>query len=68
MTPQSNHHCNTWAIEDITTFYCRIDVFRYSYFSYTILEWNKLDMKIRNQILLFFKNYLLKIDQLTAKP
>ena len=28
MTPPSNHHCNTWAIEDITTFYCRIDVFR----------------------------------------
>ena len=47
MIPQSNHQYNTWSIEDVTTFYCRTDVFNYSYFSHTILECNNLDMQIR---------------------
>ena len=51
MIPQSNHQYNTQSIEDVTTFYRRTDVFKYSYFPHTILEWNELDMqnkKIRN--------------------
>ena len=66
---QSDHQCNTREIEDVATFNCRIDVFKYSYFSYTILEWIKLDMEIRRpDSFLSFKNSLLKIDQLAAKP
>ena len=69
MIPQSNHWYKTWSTEDVTTFYCRIDVFRYSYFSYTILVWNKLDMQIRRpESFLSFKNSLLKIGRQTAKP
>ena len=30
-----------------TTFYCRTDIFNYSYFPATIMEWNKLDVKLR---------------------
>ena len=38
MIPQSNHRYNTWLIEDVTTFYCRTDVLKYSYFPHTILD------------------------------
>ena len=47
MIPQSNHRYNTRSSEDVTTFYYRTDVFKYSCFPYTILEWNKLDMEIK---------------------
>ena len=61
MIPQSNHRHNTQSSEGATTFYCRKDVFKYSFFLYTILEWNKLDMQIRtSEYFLSFKNYLLK--------
>ena len=66
--PQSNHRYNTRSNENVTTFYCRTDVFKYSYFPYTILEWNKLDVQIRrSKSFLSFKNSLLKIGQPTAK-
>ena len=38
MIPQSNHQYNTRSIEDVTTFYCRTDAFKYSYFPHTILQ------------------------------
>ena len=31
LIPQSNHQYNTWTTEDIATFYCRADIFKYSY-------------------------------------
>ena len=69
MIPQRNHQYNTWSIEDVTTFYCRTDVFKYSYFPHTILEWKKFDMQIRrSEAFLPFKNSLPKIGQPTAKP
>ena len=69
MIPQSNHHYNTRSFEDVETFYCRTDVFKYSYFPHTISEWNKLDMQIRrSESFLSFKNSLLKIGRPTAKP
>ena len=68
MIPQSNHQYNTRSVEDVGTFYCRTDVFKYSYFSHTILEWNKLDVQIRrSKSFLSFKNFLLKIGRPTAK-
>ena len=68
MISQGNHQYNTWSIEDVTTFYCRTDVFKYSYFSQTILEWNKLDIQIRSESFLTFENSLLKIGWPTAQP
>ena len=69
MIPRSKHQYNTRSIEDVAIFYCGTDVFKYSYFSHTILEWNKLDMQIRrSESFLSFKNSLLKIGQPTAKP
>ena len=69
MIPQSNHQYNTQSIENVTTFYCRADVFKYYYFPHTTLELNVLDMQIkRSESLLPFKNSLLNIGRPTAKP
>ena len=38
MIPKSNHQYNTRSTEDVATFYCRTDVFKYSYFPHTIFE------------------------------
>ena len=52
------------TIEDVTTFYSRTDIFKYSYFPSTILEWNNLDMKIRKvNSLMSFKNSLLRVGR-----
>ena len=42
-----NHQYNARSVENITTYYCRIDVFKNSYFPHTILEWKNLDMQIK---------------------
>ena len=58
------------AFQDFpTTFYCRIDVFKYSYFPATIMEWKKLDVTLRkSESLPYFRNALLNIGRPTAKP
>ena len=51
---------NTRNSEDITTFQSRTETFKFSLFPWSIVEWNKLDLKIRNSSYLVFRNYLLK--------
>ena len=58
-------------LEDVTIFYIRTDVFKYSFFlsPSTILERNKLDRRIRQSAtVLSFRNTLLKIGRPTPKP
>ena len=57
MIPQSNHRYNTRSSEDVTTFNYRTDVFKYSYFPYTTLEWNKLNIQIRRSETFFTKDW-----------
>ena len=67
--PQSNHQYNTRPTEDVTTFHCRTDIFKYSYFASTILEWSNLDMKIRKgNSLMSFKISLLRVGRPAAMP
>ena len=66
--PQSNHQYSTRTTEDITTFYCRTDVFKYSHFPATIIEWNKLNGKLReSESLPYFRDALLKVGRPTSK-
>ena len=46
------HSYNTWNSEDVDTYHCRTDTFKYSFFPWTILEWNKLDLTICKSSLL----------------
>ena len=56
-------------MENVTTFYSRTDAFKYSFFPSQILEWNKLERKIRQpSTLLTFRNSLLKIGRPVPKP
>ena len=48
--------------EDLKTYHCRTDVFKYYFFPYVISEWNKLDLEIRKANSLFsFKSALLNL-------
>ena len=47
LIPQNNHLYNTRFLEDVAAFYSRTDVISALFFLSTILEWSKLDRKIR---------------------
>ena len=60
-------HLNIYSTrnsENVETYYCRIDQFKYSFFPYSIIEWNKLDINLCNaKSFLIFRNSLLKIGR-----
>ena len=59
--PES-HIYNTRNSENVETYYCRTDLFKYSFFPYTIVEWNKFNINLRNvRSVQKFRNLLLKI-------
>ena len=50
-------------------FYSGTDSYRYSFFPYAILEWNKLDKNIQqSKTIMSFRDSLLKIGWPTPKP
>ena len=54
---------NTHNSEDIPTYRCITDSFNNSFFSWTIREWNKLDLDICKSTYIVFRQYLLKVIQ-----
>ena len=62
LIPTGQHSYNTRGLDQIDTYYCRTDTFKNSFFSYTIAEWNKLDLDIgESKSYAIFRNALLKI-------
>ena len=62
LIPKINHNYNTRNIDHIDPHYCRTDIFKYSFFPYTIVEWNKLDANLKNaKFYMCFGTSLLKI-------
>ena len=53
-------------MNDIETYQCRTDAFKFSFFPWIITEWNKIDNKIRNSPYSVFRNYLL--NEIRPKP
>ena len=47
LIPETSHIYNTRSSENVTIFYSRTGVYKYPFFPYTILEWNKLDKNIQ---------------------
>ena len=67
LLPKGTHSYNTGNSEDISVFQSRTETFKFSFFPWSIVEWNKLDLKILNWSYLVFRNYLIKrIRQLAA--
>ena len=60
LLPKGTHSYNNCNSEDITTFQSRTETSNFSFFSWSIVEWNKLDLKIWNSSYLVFRIYLLK--------
>ena len=64
LIPKGSCTYNTRNQVKIETYFCRTDLFKYSFFPYAIVEWNKLDVTVRNaKSFLIFKNLLLKIGR-----
>ena len=55
LLPKGTHSYNTSNSEDITTFQSRTETFKFSFFPWSIVEWNKLDLKIRNYPILYLE-------------
>ena len=66
LIPKKSHQYITRNANDIATYQCRTDAFKFSFFPWTITEWNKIDIKIRNSPYSIFKNYLL--NEIRPKP
>ena len=64
LLPTESHTYDIRNIENVETYYCRTDLFKYSFFLYVIVEWNKLDINLRNaKYFLIFRNSLMKIGR-----
>ena len=62
--PSSQIHYNTRNADQVETYYCRTDIFKNSFFPYTIIEWNKLDIDIqKSKSYTTFRNTLLKLGR-----
>ena len=69
LIPMKSSSYNTRNSDHIETYYSRTDIFKYSFFPYTIVEWNRLDHILRNsKSYNIFRNSLLNIGRPTPKP
>ena len=59
LIPEKSHQYITRNVKDIATYQYGTDAFKFSFFPWTITEWNKIDIKIRNSPYSVFRNYLL---------
>ena len=66
-TTQRNSFIEYLQLKRHTTFQSRTKTFKFSLLPWSIVEWNQLDLKIRNSSYLVFRNYVIKrIRQLAA--
>ena len=61
MLPKVAHHYQTQNSEDLATCETRTNIFKYSFFSYSFIEWNKRSSSAQNSTYPVFRNNLLKI-------
>ena len=61
LIPSESQLYNTRNTRNITTYSCRTDAFKYSFFPWTINEWNKLNFNIRTSSFNIFRANLIKI-------
>ena len=69
LIPVKSSFYNTRKSYHIETYYCRTVIFKYSFFPYVILKWNRLHQMLRNSNSCgIFTNSLLQIDRTVSKP
>ena len=65
LIPLDTHSHNTWFSENVTTYCCRTDIFKHSFFPWTIVKWNKLDFQCHKATYVFRKHLLESIQPLS---
>ena len=68
LIPSESHLYNTQNTRNITTYSCRNDAFKYSFFPWTINEWNKINFNIRTPSFNIFRANLIKIIRPLPNP
>ena len=48
LIPLTNNTYDIHSKHSVGTYFCRTNAFKYFFFPYTIREWNKLDLQLRN--------------------
>ena len=66
LIPKKSRQYITRNVNDIATYQCRTDAFKFSFFPWTITEWNRIDIKTQNSPYSVFRNYLL--NEIRPKP
>ena len=62
LIPLKNNTYDTRSTHSVGTYFCRTNNFKYSFFPYTIQEWNKLDLQLHNEkSFKKFRNTLFKL-------
>ena len=61
LNPSESYLCNTQNTRNITANSCMTDAFKYSFFPWTINEWNKLNFNIRTSSFNIFRANLINI-------
>ena len=68
MLPKVTQHYQTQNSEDLAMYQIRTNIFKYYFFPYSIMEWNKLSSSIRNSSYPLLRNHLLAIIQPVSNP
>ena len=68
LLPTESHTYNTCHIGNVETYYCRTDLFKYSFFPCSVVEWNKLGINLQNAKSFLIRNSLLKIERPIQNP
>ena len=66
--PSGFHSYNTRNSEDVAIYHYRSDTFKYSFFPWTILEWNQLHLTLHKSSYKIFRNSLLKMIRPLPNP
>ena len=62
LTPLKNNSYDTRSAHSVGTYFCITNTFKNSFLPYTIREWNKLNLQLRNKkSFKKFRNTLLKL-------
>ena len=65
LIPFKNNTYDTRSTHSVGTCFCRTNTFKYSFFSYNIREWNKLDLQLNKKSFKKFRNTLPKLGRPT---
>ena len=68
MLPKVTHYYQKRNSENFATYQTRTNIFKYSFFRCSVMEWNKLSSSTQNSVYPAFRNHLVKIIRPVSNP